>query len=40
MTISREEIFGPGTTLIPAKDMDYALEIANDTRYGLASWED
>ncbi len=37
MKISRDEIFGPVTTIIPAKNMEQAFEIANDTRYGLAS---
>ncbi|MCW8128654.1 aldehyde dehydrogenase family protein [Microbulbifer halophilus] len=37
MTIAREEIFGPVTCLIPYKDMDEAIAIANDTEYGLAS---
>jgi 1-pyrroline-5-carboxylate dehydrogenase len=33
--ISCEEIFGPVVALIKAKDYDQALEIANDTDYGL-----
>ncbi len=37
MKISREEIFGPVTTIIPAKNIQEAVAIANDTRYGLAS---
>ncbi|MCO1336313.1 aldehyde dehydrogenase family protein [Microbulbifer sp. OS29] len=37
MTIAREEIFGPVTCLIPYKDMDEAIAIANDTEYGLSS---
>lgn len=36
-TIAREEIFGPVVTLTPVDDLDEALAIANDTRYGLAS---
>lgn len=37
MTIAREEIFGPVLVLIPAKNLDHAIEIANDTNYGLNS---
>lgn len=33
--IAKEEIFGPVLTLIPAKDFDEALDIANSTEYGL-----
>jgi 1-pyrroline-5-carboxylate dehydrogenase len=33
--ISLEEIFGPVLAVIPAKDYDHALEIANNTEYGL-----
>jgi 1-pyrroline-5-carboxylate dehydrogenase len=33
--IAQEEIFGPVLALIPAKDFDEALEIANSTDYGL-----
>ncbi len=35
MTIAREEIFGPVATVIPFRDVDEAVRIANDTRYGL-----
>lgn len=34
-TIGREEIFGPVLSVIPAKDEEDALNIANDTIYGL-----
>ena len=33
--IEQEEIFGPVLAVIPAKDFDHALEIANDTEFGL-----
>jgi 1-pyrroline-5-carboxylate dehydrogenase len=33
--ISQEEIFGPVLALIKARDFDHALEIANNTEYGL-----
>ena len=33
--IAREEIFGPVLAIIRARDYDHALEIANDTEYGL-----
>ncbi len=34
-TIEQEEIFGPVLAVIKAKDYDDALQIANDTQYGL-----
>lgn len=34
-TISQEEIFGPVLAVIKAKDYDHALEIANNTEFGL-----
>jgi aldehyde dehydrogenase (NAD+) len=37
MTIAREEIFGPVLSIIPYADEDEAVEIANDTDYGLAA---
>ena len=37
MTIAKEEIFGPVTCLIPYRNMDEAIAIANDTEYGLSS---
>ncbi len=33
--IEQEEIFGPVLAVIPAESFDHALEIANDTEYGL-----
>ncbi|MGI9220410.1 MAG: aldehyde dehydrogenase family protein [Woeseiaceae bacterium] len=38
MTIAREEIFGPVLSLIPYDDEDHAVEIANDTVYGLSAY--
>jgi len=37
MTIAQEEIFGPVASIIPVDDLDHALEVANDTIYGLAA---
>lgn len=37
MRIYHEESFGPVTSLIRARDSEHALEIANDTAYGLSS---
>jgi aldehyde dehydrogenase (NAD+) len=37
MRIAREEIFGPVATVIRARDYETALEIANDTPFGLSS---
>jgi acyl-CoA reductase-like NAD-dependent aldehyde dehydrogenase len=37
MRIAREEIFGPVVSVLPADGLDDALEIANDTLYGLSS---
>lgn len=34
-TISQEEIFGPVLALIRAKNFDHALEVANNTEFGL-----
>ena len=37
MRIAREEIFGPVLSVIPFRDEEEAVAIANDTRFGLAS---
>ncbi len=37
MTIAREEIFGPVGAVIPVRDADHAVELANDTMFGLAA---
>ena len=37
MRIAQEEIFGPVLSVIPFKDAEEALSVANDTIYGLAS---
>jgi aldehyde dehydrogenase (NAD+) len=38
MTIAREEIFGPVLVMIPYKDEEEAIRIANDTPYGLSGY--
>ena len=38
MTIAREEIFGPVLVILGYDDLDHAIEIANDTDYGLAGY--
>jgi len=37
MTIAQEEVFGPVLVMIKYSDIDQAVDIANDTPYGLAS---
>jgi aldehyde dehydrogenase (NAD+) len=38
MTIAREEIFGPVLSILTYRDDDDAVEIANDTTYGLHAY--
>jgi len=37
MRIAREEVFGPVLAIIPFEDDNHAVDIANDTIYGLAA---
>ncbi|OXS79069.1 alpha-ketoglutaric semialdehyde dehydrogenase GucD [Domibacillus enclensis] len=37
MTIAQEEIFGPVIALLKASDLEEAIEIANNTKYGLSA---
>jgi len=37
MTIAQREVFGPVLAVIKFRDIEHAIEIANDTNYGLAS---
>ncbi len=37
MRHTREEIFGPVASVIPAKGYEHALELANDTEFGLTA---
>ena len=41
-TIAQEEIFGPVVVVMEVNDLNEALHIANDTKYGLAAavWTD
>jgi aldehyde dehydrogenase (NAD+) len=38
MTIAREEIFGPVLCILPYESEEQAIQIANDTPYGLAAY--
>jgi aldehyde dehydrogenase (NAD+) len=38
MTIAREEIFGPVLAILPYETEDEAIDIANDTPYGLSGY--
>jgi aldehyde dehydrogenase (NAD+) len=37
MRIAKEEVFGPVATIMAYNDLDEAIDIANDTEYGLSS---
>jgi acyl-CoA reductase-like NAD-dependent aldehyde dehydrogenase len=37
LRIAREEIFGPVATVIPFREVDEVVRLANDTEYGLAA---
>ncbi len=37
MRIAREEIFGPVLTVFRARDLDHAVEISNNVKFGLSS---
>jgi aldehyde dehydrogenase (NAD+) len=38
MTIAREEIFGPVLSILPYKTEEEAIQVANDTPYGLSGY--
>jgi aldehyde dehydrogenase (NAD+) len=38
MAIAQEEIFGPVLVIIPYKDEEDAIRIANDSQYGLSGF--
>ncbi len=37
LTIAREEVFGPVTTVLTARNTDEAIALANGTRFGLTA---
>jgi acyl-CoA reductase-like NAD-dependent aldehyde dehydrogenase len=37
MKVGREELFGPAVAVMPSSNLDEAIRIANDTRYGLSA---
>jgi aldehyde dehydrogenase (NAD+) len=37
MRVAQEEIFGPVAAILPARDLDDAVAIANDIRFGLSA---
>ena len=38
MTIAKEEIFGPVLSILGYETLDQAIEVGNDTEYGLAAY--
>ena len=38
MVVARDEIFGPVLVMIGYDDLDHAVEIANDSNFGLAGY--
>jgi aldehyde dehydrogenase (NAD+) len=38
MSIAQNEVFGPVLSIIPFENEDHAIELANDTPYGLAAY--
>ena len=38
MTIAKEEVFGPTLSIIKYETEEQAIQIANDTEYGLAGY--
>ncbi|MBI3466694.1 MAG: aldehyde dehydrogenase family protein [Planctomycetes bacterium] len=37
MRVSRDELFGPAVTVTPAQNVDQAIAMANDSKYGLSA---
>jgi aldehyde dehydrogenase (NAD+) len=37
MRVAQEEIFGPVLAVLPARDLDHAVEVANGIRFGLSA---
>ena len=37
MRIAQEEVFGPVLGVLPARNLDHAIEIANGIRFGLSA---
>jgi len=37
MRVAQEEIFGPVLAVMPVRDLDHAIEVANGTRFGLSA---
>ena len=37
MKVGHEELFGPAVAVMPSSNLDEAIRIANDTRYGLSA---